>query len=134
MKEKYLWVQKGGGDFPMGSDGKGNRLVTEYNCVFKPQKIKLLPGAPLNPSSSLEYFKYFPEGVTMESGGGGFIMEYTDNIEVVRKEWYKLMISHYKHLQWLGQLVVLSPKWEIEMPKILIAANKHKTKYPELWL
>jgi len=134
MQEKYLWVQKGAGDFPIGKDEDGNQLIIEYNCVFNPQKVKLLPGAPLNPLSVLEYFEYFPEGVTMEYGAGGLIMEYTDNIEIVRKEWYKLMLSHYKHLQWLGELVKLSPEWEIEMSKILIQANKHKIKYPELWI
>ena len=133
MKQKYLWVQHGGGDFPMGHDENGNNHITEFNCKFKPQKIKLT-GEPVNAKSSFDYFDFIPEDVTMDSGGGGFILEYTDNIEHVRKVWLAHMLSHYKHLQWVGALIELSPDWAVEMPKIVIEAEAHRNEYPELWV
>lgn len=130
---KYLWVQSGGGDFHIGSDENGNKIVTEFKCEFNPQKISLLPGAPEKADYSMEYFDYVPKGIVLNTSGG-IIIEYTDDIEKVRKKWYEIMISHYKHLQWISDLITLSPDWELEMSKIVIQAEAHRAEYPELWV
>jgi len=129
MSKKYLWVQKGGGDFHVGRD-----LITDFDCVFNPQKITLVGDIPDKVSYSMEYFKYIPKDITVESGNGGFIMEYSDNIEYVRMKWYQMIVSHYNHLIWLRGLITLSPKWEEEMPQILKQSEIHKKEYPELWI
>lgn len=129
-KEKFIWVQHGGGDFPISQTA-----VTEFNCVFKPQKIK-----PLKPITSDELKEPFgimqriPKDITMDSGGGGFILEYTDDIEKVRVEWYKTMVSHYNHIVWLKDLLVISPKWHTEIKVIHIEIEQHRVNYPHLWI
>jgi len=131
MKEKFIWVQHGGGSFPVSQVE-----VTEFNCVFDPQKIK--PTQPITAIEQKEPFgimKRIPEGVKMNSGGdGGFIIEYTDDIEKVRVEWYKTIVAHYKHIMWMKELLNISPKWHSEIKVIHKDIEKHKIKHPQLWI
>ena len=129
-KEKFIWVQHGGGSFPVSQVE-----VTEFNCVFNPQKIK--PIKPITAAELKESFgimKRIPKGITMDSGGGGFIIEYTDDIEKVRVEWYKTIVSHYKHIIWMKDLLNISPKWHTEIKVIYKDIENHKGNYPHLWI
>lgn len=130
IKEKFIWVQKGGGDFPISQNE-----ITEFNCEFRPQKIK--PHKPITAKEIKEPFgimKRIPKGIPIDSGSGGFIVEYTDDIEKVRVEWFKTMVSHYNHLIWIKDLLVISPKWHTEMKLIYGDIERHKGKYPHLWI
>ncbi len=129
-KEKFIWVQHGGGDFPVSQTE-----ITEFNCVFKPQKIK--PDRPITAEEQKEPFgvmKRIPNGIKMDSGGGGFIIEYTDDIEKVRVEWFKTMVSHYDHIVWMKSLLNISPKWHSEIKIIHKDIEKHRVNYPHLWI
>ena len=131
MKEKFIWVQSGGGDFPVSQIE-----VTEFNCSFNPQKIK--PLKSLTDEEVKEPFgimKRIPDGIKMQTAGdGGFIIEYTDDIEKVRVVWYKLIVSRYKHIIWMKDLLNISPKWHSEMKLMYKDIDRHKTNYPHLWI
>ena len=131
MAEKFIWVQSGGGNFPVSQVE-----VTEFNCVFKPQKIK--PLREITDSELKEPFgimKRIPEGIKMETAGdGGFIIEYTDDIEKVRAVWLKSIVSHYNHIMWMKDLLNISPKWHTGIKVIYSDIEKHKVNYPHLWI
>lgn len=131
MKKKFIWVQHGGGAFPVSQV-----KITEFNCVFNPQKIT--PLHPILGSELKEPFgimKRIPKDITMDSGGdGGFIIEYTSDIEKVRVSWYKTMVSHYNHIMWMQDLLNISPKWHTEIKVIHKDIEAHRVVYPHLWL
>jgi len=121
---KYLWVQKGGGDFKIGKD------ITECNLKFNPIKINVSIDEDFH--SNIELLKYLPAGT--DTGSGNFIIMYVDTIEKVRVKWYKLIISHYNHLLCLGDLINLSSDWSSKIKAIEEEIINHRKGYPELWV
>ena len=129
MQNKFIWVQDGGGEFPIGNG------ITEFNCVFNPQKIKHTEPIPESVQSEpLFMFPYIPDEITLIPRHGGHLMMYESNIEKVRVAWFNLIFSHYKHLLWLGDLVELSEDWADGMKRITEESEKHKIKHPHLWV
>jgi len=122
---KYLWVQKGAGDFKIGKE------ITECNLEFNPTKIDVMIDE--NIESNIQLLKYLPE-TGVDTGTGNFIIMYVDSIEKVRVAWYKLVISHYNHLLWLSDLITLSSDWSTKIKAIEEEIINHRKEYPELWL
>lgn len=102
---------------------------------------------PIEPIDEKEYarenhsafylMRRMPDGA-MEYNAGfeSFDILYTDNIEKVRQKWYVGVINSFKHVKWLedGGLAKMDKRIANSFPNFLAKAEKHREKYPELWI
>lgn len=130
--KKYLYVQESLGDIKLGLKAP----VRKFDIEFNPQKIELIEEPEVPPESNLGYFKYIPKDVKLREMNGSFVLCYTDNIEKVRAEWFRAIISSWKHYKELEsyKLVKFGASWHFGMMEKIREAEEHKEKYPELWM
>ena len=135
---KKIWVLGISKDFDLG----GNVGLHKFYAKYEPLSTiptKEIDIDTIDTSCSFWMFDYMPDGFMErfnEKKYSGFHMEYTNNEEKIKKEWYAGILSHYKHLKWLedGQLLTMDKRTIRPMKRIVKEANEHREKFPELWL
>jgi urocanate hydratase len=135
---KKIWVVGIGKSFEVGINRTPHKLHTKFEPIST-QPTKLVDLEKIDTSSSFWLFEYMPDGFMethTQKRFESFHMEYTDNPEKVKKNWYQGVIAHYKHIKWLedGGLVTIDKRTERPMKRIFEEAEKHRMEYPELWI
>jgi hypothetical protein len=132
---KKIWIVGIAKAFDLCSP-KLQKLHTKYQPLSS-LPIKQIPETGRD--FSLELYEYMSDEFITEHQNQHFTsfhLDYTDNPEKIRKEWYSGVIFHYKHLKSLekGQLLKLDKRTTRPMKRIIEEANNHREDFPELWL
>lgn len=132
---KKIWLVGIGKNFDLGNGAKPHKLHNYFEPVSTVPLMGIGECAEIE--NSIELFKYMPDNFTDSiKGFKTYHLEYTDNIEKVRKAWFVGTISNYRHLKNLEHfgLLKIDKRTERPMKRIFREAEEHRLEYPELWV